>query len=204
MKKLVILSMFVLLFVVQITSGQTKSTIFKQASWELNFTGSLGSIESQSEYSSSYYYFRGSDSESRTYFQLGIIPAYYLTDGLAIEPEINLLAVEKEEPALLLLGNLAYTVNLENSRFYPFIRAGYGITNSVQIPVNGNLSKISGDMDIGVLNLGAGIKTLLTENILLRTEINFRKFSYSDEGTGYKYSMNISSIALIFGFSVLL
>ena len=204
MKKLVISAIIVLSFGVQMASGQSTSAVFKQASWELNFTGSLGSIESQAEYSSSYYYFQGSDSESRMYIQLGIIPAYYLTDGLAIEPEINLLAVESEDPAFLLLGNLAYTLNIENSRFFPFLRAGYGITNSVQIPVNGNLSKLSGDMDIGVLNLGGGLKTLLTENILLRTEINYRKFSYSKEGTGYTYSMHISSIALVFGFSVLL
>jgi opacity protein-like surface antigen len=204
MKKLIILSTIVLLFGVEMTQGQTQSTIFKQASWELNFTGSLGSIESQSEYSSSYYYYSDSNSESHKYFQLGIIPAYYLVDGLAIEPEINMFAVETEKPAFLLLGNLAYTVNIKNSKLFPFIRAGYGITNSLQIPVNGNLIRITSDMDIGVLNLGAGLKTLLTESILLRTEINYRKFSYSDEGTGYKYSMNISSIALVFGFSVLL
>jgi opacity protein-like surface antigen len=205
MKNFFLIKVLVLLFAVQIiASGQSGSTIFKQASWELNFTGSLGSIESNEEISSSYYYYNGSDSESRTYLQLGIIPAYYLIDGLAIEPEINMLAVETQKPAFLLIGNLAYTINLESSRFFPFIRAGYGITNSLQIPVNGNLSRMSSDMDIGVLNLGAGLKTLLTENILLRTEINYRKFSYSDGDDYYSYSMDVSSIALVFGFSVLL
>lgn len=206
MKNFFLIKMLVLLFAVQIiASGQTGSTIFKQASWELNFTGSLGSIESTVESSSSYYYYySGSDSESRTYLQLGIIPAYYLIDGLAIEPEINMLAVETQKPAFLLIGNLAYTINLESARIFPFIRAGYGITNSLQIPVNGNLNRMSNDMDIGVLNFGAGLKTLLTENILLRTEINYRKFSYSDGDDYFSYSMDVSSIALVFGFSVLL
>jgi opacity protein-like surface antigen len=207
MKNSFLLKVLALLFAVQIfASGQTQSTIFNQASWELNLTGSLGSISSTSEYSysSSYYNFGGSDSESRSYFQFGIIPAYYLIDGLAIEPEINILTVEKAKPSYLLIGNLAYTLKVGSDRVFPFIRAGYGITNSLQIPVNGDLSRMSDNMDIGVLNLGAGVKTLLTENILLRTEINYRKFSYSSGDDFYSYSMDVSSVALVFGFSVLL
>ena len=202
MKNLLILT--ILVFSMQLLVGaQTKSTAFNQGSWELNFTGSLGSIESKTESSS--IYFSGSHSESQTYFQLGIIPAYYIIEGLSFEPEINILAIENTEPSFLFLGNLAYTFKIESSHFFPFVRAGYGITNAFQFPVNGTLiQRISSSLDIGVLNLGAGLKTLLTESVLLRTEINYRKFSYSEDSGYVNYSYDLSSIALVFGFSVLL
>lgn len=59
-------------------------------------------------------------------------------------------------------------------------------------------------MNIGVLNLGAGLKTMLTENVLLRTEINYRKFTYNEDNDYYNYKLDASSFALIFGFSFLL
>ena len=201
MKNLMFL--IVLVFLVQLTiSAQSAGTAFNQGSWELNFTGSLGSIESKTESSS--IYFSGSHSESQTYFQLGIIPAYYVTEGLSIEPEISVLAIEKTEPSFLFLGNLAYTFKIESAHFFPFIRAGYGITNAFQFPVNGTLiQRISNSLDIGVLNLGAGMKMLLTESVLFRSEINYRKFSYSENSDYGNYSYDLSSIALVFGFSVL-
>lgn len=199
MKNLLVLAMIVFSFQL-ILHAQ-----FDQGSWELNFAGSLGSVKSSVEYSSSYYdYYNNSDSESQTYFQLGVIPAYYLIEGLSVEPEISILAIEKTEPSFLLIGNLAYTFKIESNRFYPFIRAGYGITNAFQFPVNGSLTRLSNSMDIGVLNLGAGLKTQLTESVLLRTEVNYRKFSYSEDGAMSSYSLDLSSVSLLFGFSVLL
>ncbi len=197
--------LFVLLTIAAIQSvqAQTENTLFAKASWELNFTGSLGSIESSEEMTSAYYQ-NGSFSESRKYFELGIIPAYYLIDGLAFEPEVNILTVESIKPSFLLIGNISYTFNVKSSYLFPFLRAGYGVTNSFQIPVTGDLSRASEKMDIGVINLGAGLKTLLSENILLRTELNYRKYSYSQDEMYYKYTLSLSSVALVFGVSVLL
>jgi opacity protein-like surface antigen len=184
------------------SSGQPA---FHQGSWELNFTGSLGSINTSSDYSSPYY--SNTESKDYTYFQIGIIPGYYLTQGLAFQPEINIFALEKSPPAFMLLANVAYTFTIEKSMFYPFGYVGYGVSNAFQIPVNNiGISRMTNDLEIGVLNLGAGVKTKLTKSVLLRTEINYRKYSYSpdEDMPGATYSMSLSSIALVFGFSILL
>lgn len=196
---------FLLIFAAQIiTPAQTKSSAFTKGSWELNFTGSIGGANSKEEVTSSYHNSDGSNSESLNYFQLGIIPALYVVKGISIEAEINILTLESHKPAFLLLGNISYTLNPGSSHFFPFIHAGYGVTNSLQIPVTGGLSRFSERMNIGVLNLGAGLKTMLTENVLLRTEINYRKFTYNEDNDYYNYKLDVSSFALIFGFSFLL
>ncbi len=199
-----VLLLSILLLVPNSLSAQNANSAFHQGSWEFNLTGSLGSINSESKFSSSYY--NGSNSEDYKYFQLGIIPGYYITQGLSFEPEINIFAIEQSSPAYMLLANLGYTFTIENSIVYPFVHAGYGVTNAFQVPINTSLALMSHDLDIGVLNLGAGIKTRFTESILLRTEINYRKYSYSPDASlyGISYSMNLSSVALVFGFSYLL
>jgi hypothetical protein len=203
MKKLMFF--IVLLFFIQLTArAQTESTEFRRGNWELDITGSLGSIESNEDFTSQYYFASESEYDSRTYFLFGITPGYYLTDGLAFEPEIDILALEKNKPSFLLIGNLAYTVRLKLSNFFPFVRAGYGVTNSFQVPIKGSLTRFSDSMDIGVLNFGIGLKTVLTDCVLLRTEVNYRKFMYTEDNDYYNYKLNITSIALLFGFSVLL
>ena len=199
-----VLLLLILLLIPGFLSAQSAASPFHQGSWEFNLTGSFGSINNETEFSSAFY--NGSVSEDFKYFQIGIIPGYYITQGLSFEPEINMFAIEGSKPAYMLLGNVGYTFTIENSMFYPFVHAGYGVTNAFQIPVNTSLSLMSHKLDIGVLNLGAGLKTKLSESILLRTEINYRKYSYSpDEAVyGASYSMNLSSIALVFGFSFLL
>jgi hypothetical protein len=207
MKNLVIIEALLLLIVMQVTtSAQDDNNLFHKGRWELNFTGSLGSIAESMDFSSEYGSYNSSDSHS--YFELGIIPAYYLFDGLSIEPEINMMAFEGSQPAFLFLGNLSYTMKVKNSIVFPYVRAGYGVSNSFQFPVNRSLSKMSNSLDIGVLNLGGGIKVSLSEKVLLRTEVNYRSFSYSHDANSLYYNAssdyNVSSIALLFGFSILL
>ena len=95
------------------------------------------------------------------YFQLGVIPAYFVTDGLSIEPEINVLIQSQEnvesKPSLSFLANLAYNFNLAGKNFAPFIRLGYGLSNSLQIPaVIGGLGRVSDELKENILNGGAG------------------------------------------------
>ena len=111
--------------------------IFHRGCWELNFSAGIGNLTAKSSSSSSNTYGSSSNENSVFYLQLGIIPAYYFTDGLSVEPEINLL-IQKEkdkdsEPAAMsFLLNLAYTFNIPNKNFAPYLRAGYGISNSLQ------------------------------------------------------------------------
>jgi hypothetical protein len=196
----------IILFFSSAALTQTKAP-FTKGSWEVSLSGSVGSLTSKSEYNSSYY--SGESSESRNYFQLAVVPGIFIVDGLSIEPEFNMFFYQKAKPSLSFLGNLSYTFIIPEKNFAPFIRIGYGVSNSLQFPIqNGMLAKMSDKFDISILNAGIGLKFLLTENLAFRTELNYRKFSHSADDSGYGYSYEIkdsfTSISALFGFSILL
>ena len=192
-----------LLFVSFQLCAFAQNNVFDNKSWELNFTGSLGSLSSSQEISGTYY--NGSSDESYKYLQLGVIPAYYIYKGLAIEPELNIFTIEKMKPTYLVIGNLSYTFAIENSNIFPFIRAGYGLSNGIQFPVNEGVTRLSNKFDIGILNLGGGIKILMSKSFLFRAELNYRMFNQTDDTyPGFKVTNKFTSVAMLFGFSVLL
>lgn len=188
--------------------AQTKYQ-FSQGKWELSLSGSVGSMKMESEYKSSFSSSIRTNSDSRTYFQLNVSPAYFVIEGLSVEPEIDFLLMEGGKPAFLFLGNVSYSIFLENSFIAPFVRAGYGISNSVAFPFQpGFISRVSNKLDVPILNIGVGLKLAVAENVLIRTELNYRSLSYTANYSGYN---NISSnkytysfITMLFGFSVLL
>ncbi len=148
----------------QIQDDSTK-VIFHKGCWELNFSASIGNLTTSTSSSSSGAYspYSNEKSSSMFYVQLGVIPAYFVSDGLSIEPEVNVLFQSQEgvknKPSLSFLANLAYNFNLPQKNFSPFIRIGYGISNSLQIPVVvGGLARVSDDLDVSVLNAGVGFK----------------------------------------------
>ncbi len=184
---------------------------FTKGSWELDLSGSFGSYNYSSTYESisPYSNYSTNHDESYGYFQLAAIPAVYVADGLSIEPEINCFIIKKSAPAFAFLGNLAYTFRIKNQRFAPFVRAGYGISNAFQFPIqNGILARISDKFDIPIINAGVGLKFLLTDAVAFRTELNYRRLSFSDESSYYGYTSKSSTkynfISVLLGFSVLL
>ncbi|OGU37695.1 MAG: hypothetical protein A2058_05370 [Ignavibacteria bacterium GWA2_36_19] len=181
----------------------------------MNFSASIGNLNTSSKSSSSGTYgsYSDDDSYSLFYIQLGVIPAYFFTDGLAFEPEINVLFQSQEnvesKPSFSFLGNFAYNFNMPGKNFAPYVRAGYGISNSMQIPaVIGGLARVSDDLNVNILNAGVGLKFLVSPHLLLRTEINYRRYSYKVENSypdfNSTYDYSLTSISGIFGFSVLL
>lgn len=177
---------------------------FQQGNWELIFSGNLGSLESSTTVMGQ------TNSQSRTFANLSISPAYYIVDGLSIEPEFGLLAVEKQTPAQFILGNLSYTHRLPQTDIALFLRAGYGVSNSIQFPVPGGVAiRISEDFDVGVLNIGVGVKYIIKDIVALRSEVNYRNHSWTRESIGF-YSPSYSQensykhIGLLLGFSILL
>jgi opacity protein-like surface antigen len=179
------------------------SAQFKKGDVELSFSGSLGS-NTITESSSGGYSFSNSSTEKYLFFSVS--PGYYLLDGLSVEPEISFTANQHEQPAQYLLLNLSYTYLLPNSREALFLRAGYGISNSVQMPVLGAAVVHTSDkFNVGVLNLGAGAKFLVTQSVILRAEVNYRSHTWSnDEGYGYSDDYAYSNVGLLVGFSILL
>ena len=167
MKTVVVLFQFVYLFFLfnNFSFGQVQedfsNAIFHAGNWELNFSASIGNLNTSSKSSSSGTYgsYSDDDSYSLFYIQLGVIPAYFFTDGLAFEPEINVLFQSQEnvesKPSFSFLGNFAYNFNMPGKNFAPYVRAGYGISNSMQIPaVIGGLARVSDDLNVNILNAG--------------------------------------------------
>lgn len=208
LRSIISLVLFVLFSVSSFSQPQKP---FTKGSWELDLSGSFGSYNYSSTYESISPYSSHSTNydESYGYFQLAAIPAVYVADGLSIEPEINCFVVKKSAPAFAFVGNLAYTFRIENQRFAPFIRAGYGISNAYKFPfLNSLLGRMSSKFDIPIINAGVGIKYLLSDAVALRTELNYRRLSYSNESGSFVYTSKSETkynfISVLLGFSVLL
>jgi hypothetical protein len=184
---------------------EKKSFAFTKGSWELNFSGDMGSMSSTTKnesagYSSEY-------SSDHTYFQLHLIPGYFLIDGLSFEPELDFLFVEDSKPSYSLIPILSYTYLIpSNPNLAIYVRGGYGLTNSYNY--FGALLRQSSDLDIEVINVGAGIKILATENFCIRTEINYRRSSNTEgnptNNPSYSITQTLSNIRVLFGLSLLL
>jgi hypothetical protein len=186
-------------------SEQPKSNVFTKGSWELNLSGDMGAITSTTEYKSGDY--SDENSSDYKYFQFHLIPGYYFVDGLSFEPEMDFLFVEESEPAYSFIPMLSYTYLLpDNPQLALYIRAGYGFTNSYNL--FGALIRQSDKLDIGIINVGAGLKILVKNNFFIRTEINYKRTSQTEEdsyyGYSYKTTSTLSNIKLLLGLSVLL
>lgn len=147
-----------------------------------------------------------SETES-TFMTLALRYGVFIYRGLEFEPEIHWTSLEDIKPALSLHGNLAYNFNVPQSqdkpRVMPFVLAGYGIGNAV--PFSLSLCAPSSDSwNIGVLNLGAGLKAFVTENAALRVEYRYQRYAWSEE-YGYSKTENTEAFHnIFFGFSVFL
>jgi hypothetical protein len=142
---------------------------------------------------------------------ISVVPGYYLIDGLSIEAELGLLAVEKEDPAQFILGNVSYTYRLPDSRVALYGRIGYGVSNSVQLPVQpGIVSRVTNNFDVNVFNGGVGLKILVSQGAALRAELNYKRHSWTTEYHSYyggyssKTDYTYSNTGLLLGFSILI
>ncbi len=102
-------------------------------------------------------------------FQLGFFPV----EGFEIEPEVMLLAPNSGDALFAANANVAYNFNT-GSKAYPFILVGYGIANSVPLF---NIPMMRYNFNSGVFNVGLGLKGFVAENVAIRIEYRFQKFS---------------------------
>ena len=130
---------------------------------------------------------------------------FFVYEGLEIEPEVLLMFASGSEPVYMVNGNVSY--NFVNAgKGVPFILAGYGIANTV--PTFG-VPLLSTGFRVSVLNIGAGVKAFLRENIALRVEYRFQRFTGGEQRTsiiGFSYTsdLDINIHSVQFGISVLL
>jgi len=180
---------------------------FKQKDVELSLSGSFNSWKTSSTGSGQ------TNSSERTIGILSGSAGYFVVDGLSLEGEVGIVAVEDEDAAQYVLAGISYTSLSPGSNIAPFVHAGYGISNAVQYPMLGGAPmKITDEMDVKVLNLGGGLKYLVNPWAALRLELNYRTHSWSRENTYYGYSSPYTSktdyqyanLGVMLGFAVLL
>jgi hypothetical protein len=154
---------------------------FKHGNVELSLMGSAGSFtKSITESSSGNGSFSGTSSNSDNYFVVAFTCGIYIFDRFSIEPEIGLVAIEHSAPGESIIGNLAYTYPVPDSKIALFVRGGYGTSNSFLYPITESLPlRWSDKFDIGILTAGAGIKCLITDRAIFKIEMNYRKQSYT-------------------------
>ncbi len=85
------------------------------------------------------------------------------------------------DPVYMINGNVSYNF-ISTSRGVPFLLVGYGLSNTVPFF---NVPFTRTDFGVGVLNLGIGMKMFLKEDIALRVEYRFQKFTGEGETTTY-------------------
>jgi opacity protein-like surface antigen len=109
------------------------------------------------------------------------------------------------EPVYILDGNVSYNF-VSSAKGVPFLLIGYGVANTVPFF---NVPSTRFDFRIGVLDLGGGLKVFFKEDVALRIEYRYQRFSGEGETTGYgpysftqKVDTRIHTVH--FGFSILL
>lgn len=126
------------------------------------------------------------DGKSSTSFLLAPRIGFFVYEGLQIEPE-GVLLLGSADAAYMLNANLVYNF-FGTGKAVPFLLAGYGIANT--IPVY-NIPIYSPGFTVGVLNLGAGIKAFVSDNVAFRGEYRYQKFS--GEGKTQVYYLGYSN-----------
>ena len=146
----------------------------------------------------------GSGSSSSSIFYISPRLGFFLVEGLELEPEFSGIFVGGGDPGYMVNGNLAYNTRLQGKAL-GFLLAGYGAAN--RVPVGGTLSGYY-RTTLGVLNLGAGIKVLLSDDIAIRTELRYQRFTgsrtddFSWGGVGGSQEYDLRLLSFQFGISI--
>ena len=149
-------------------------------------------------------YSTANSSTSTGAFLISPRVGFYVIKGLEIEPEAMFMFISGSDPVYLLNANISYNF-ISSAKTVPFLLIGYGISNTVPFL---NVPSYRTDFGINVFNIGGGLKTYLNENVALRVEYRYQRFSgQNEENNGfYSYSQNVDNRihTIQVGFSVLL
>jgi hypothetical protein len=150
-------------------------------------------------------YSSGSSSGGSSAFLISPRLGFFVVNGLEIEPEALLMLASGSDPVYVITANVSYNL-ISSNKGVPFILIGYGRANTVPFF---NVPFMHADFGVGVVNVGAGVKIFLSEDIALRIEYRFQNFYGEGEPTTYaSYSFTEKVDTRIhmvqFGLSVLL
>lgn len=143
------------------------------------------------------------EGKSSTSFLAASRIGFYVYKGLQIEPEAIVL-LGSADPAYMVSGNLVYNF-WGNLKAVPFLLAGYGVANTIPIY---NVPIYAMGSVVGVLNLGFGIKSFISDNIALRGEYRFQRFSGQQKTYSYydysTYSEKLTARIHSFQFGIVI
>ena len=181
----------ILFLVIAITS------VFAQPSGEKNKELSISG--SYQNYSS------GGSSESTGAFLISPRLGFFVAEGFEIEPEFVAMFASGSDPAYMINGNISYNF-ITAGKAVPFLLVGYGLANTVPFF---NVPFLKTDFKVDVLNVGGGVKAFLREDVAIRFEYRYQKFSGQGETSVYSFYSYTEKIdtrihTVQFGLSVLL
>ncbi len=210
MKKLILYFLF---FAVTTANAQTttdssssKKTLFSKKSWELSLMGSFTSQSVDNGY----------PNEDITELSLCISPAYYIYNGLSLEPEFVALVQfygSNQSANYQLLLNVGYTF-LTTKSFHPYIKSGYGIGDMTTSYFAGTAASPNAAEDINefvqIINAGVGAKWMVGANAAIKAELNYRvqhysyiPYNWAEESDG-SVDVSISHFGILLGMSIFL
>ena len=151
-----------------------------------------------------YQSFSGTSNYQSDAFFISPRLGFQLAKGFEIEPEATLMAAKRLNPVYMLNGNVSYNF-ITSTKAVPFLLIGYGTANEIPFL---QLPSVRTGSWIGVLNIGGGVKGYLSNDVALRVEYRYQKFSGQAQeilgNLSYLETTNHEITTLQFGFSVLL
>jgi len=155
--------------------------------------------------SGGYQHYSSDNSDGTSAFLLCPRVGVFLIEGLELEPEFTLMTVSQGDPMYMVNGNVSYNFRAAG-KGVPFLLIGYGLSNTVPVF---NVPMVRTDFSIGVLNIGAGVKIFITDDVAVRLEYRYQNFSGESEPSinpyySYTTKVDVRMHTVQFGLSVLL
>lgn len=195
---------------------------FKQGDFEANFSTNLGAAFSKNNVTTTNQYFNyydstyttsknNSENSSKDYLMLLTASiGYYFVDGLSFEPELDINLITDDEISISILANLTYNFSTSNSKTYPYVKVGYGISNYVTYN-NYYGGSTDNSLDTQLINTALGIKLASASGSVMRIELNYKyytnssSYSYGDQynKTTIESESGIDALSIAIGYSIL-
>ena len=142
-------------------------------------------------------------SQSRAAFLISPRLGFFVFQGFEIEPELVAMLPSSSDIVYMLNGNISYNF-IGKGKGVPFVLLGYGIANTVPLF---NVPTWKTYIGVGVLNVGGGVKAFLREDIAIRFEYRYQRFTGEGRRQGLSYytqRLDTRIHTVQFGLSVLL
>jgi opacity protein-like surface antigen len=175
-----------------------------------SLTAQSTDLKGRMEYSVSFSYqsMKQKDAEEASWIMnLPFHLNYFVSENIGVGAEINFTDAKGIKNTGIIL-NILVEANfpIRQGKSIPFLLAGYGYSNGSFIYDRMAIKNFQ-ETDIGVLNLGAGLKLFITEKIYARIEGRYQNFSGESENTyfyGAENEISITYFRLFMGFSIIL